>query len=131
MGQLGMQPFPQQPFIPTLSNPFVGAGYGVGPYGIGAPPVPPLQHIAHLLQIVPQQLQQVQQLQQQQVFYVQQLLQWVPAQLQHLQQLIQTLPYQVQQLQQQGQALGAGIPSALTFGLGPQAFGGPVASHVM
>jgi hypothetical protein len=127
----GMQAFPQQPYVQTLSTPFIGASYGSGPYGIGTVPSSPLQQIAQLLQIVPQQLQQVQLLQQQQALHLQQLLQWLPTQLQQLQQLIQLAPHQVQQLQQQGPPLGAGIPGPVTFGLVPQGFAGQAASHVM
>jgi len=126
----GTQAFPQQPYFQTLTNPFIGASYGAGPYGIGQVPWSPVQQIAQLLQIVPQQLQQVQQLQQQQVQYLQQLLQWVPAQLQQLQQLVQLLPHQHQQFQQQGLPLGP-IAGPLTFGLAPQTFAGQAASHVM
>lgn len=139
----GAQPFQQQPYAQTplnllnLSNPIGGGSYGINPYAIGTVPV---QQIAQLLQIVPQQLQQLQLLQQQQLLHLQQLLQWVPAQLQQLQQLIQIVPQQVQQLQQlpqlqqhqlQGQPFAAGISGPLGFGLVPQAFAGPVTSHVM
>ena len=127
----GTQAFPQQPYIQTLSNPFIGGSYGAGPYGVGTALSSPLQQIAQLLQVVPQQLQQVQLLQQQQAVHLQQLLQWLPTQLQQLQQLIQVVPHQIQQLQQQGQPLGAGIPGPLTFGLAPQTFAGQSASHVM
>lgn len=126
----GTQAFPQQPYVQTFSNPFIGGGYGVGPYGIGTVPSSVPQQIAQLLQIVPQQLQQVQILQQQQAVHLQQLLQWLPTQLQQLQQLIQ-VSHQGQQLQQQGQPLGAGIPGPLAFGLVPQGFAGQTASHVM
>jgi hypothetical protein len=126
----GTHVFPQQPYVQTLSNPFIGGGYNVGPYGIGTAPSPVLHQIAQLLQIVPQQLQQVQLLQQQQALHLQQLLQWLPTQLQQLQQLIQ-VPHQGQQLQQQGQPLGAAISGPLAFGLVPQAFAGQAASHVM
>jgi hypothetical protein len=127
----GMQAFPQQLYGQSLSNPFIGGGYGVVPYGIGTVPSSPLQQIAQLVQIVPQQLQQLQQLQQQQALQLQQLIQWVPAQLQQLQQLVQVLPHQIQQQQQLGQPFGAGISGPLTFGLAPQGFAGQAASHVM
>jgi hypothetical protein len=129
-GQGFGQAFQQQPYLQTLSNPFIGSGYGVGPSGIGTVPSPVLHQIAQLLQIVPQQLQQVQLLQQQQAVHLQQLLQWLPTQIQQLQQLIQ-VTHQGQQLQQQGQPLGAaGISAPLAFGLVPQPFG-QAASHVM
>jgi hypothetical protein len=125
----GTQVF-QQPYVQTLSNPFISGGHGVGPYGIGTVPSPVLHQIAQLLQIVPQQLQQVQLLQQQQAVHLQQLLQWLPTQLQQLQQVIQ-ITHQGQQLQQQGQPLGSGISGPLAFGLVPQGFGAQAASHVM
>ncbi len=124
----GFSPYTGQAFGAQSSNPSLGAGYGIGSYGVGT--VSPSQQIAQLLQIVPQQLQQVQVLQQQQLALLQQLLQLVPAQLQQLQQLIQVVPHQVQQLQQQYQPFGAAFSSPLGFGLVPQAFGGQT-SHVM
>src|SRR5262245_36424511 len=85
----GISPYSGQPFGAPSSIPSVGAGYSIGPYGIGA--VSPAQQIVQLLQIVPQQLQQVQFLQQQQLALLQHVLQLVPAQLQQLQQLVQVV----------------------------------------
>ena len=127
MSQLGIQTFPQQPYLQTFANPFSFGGYGSSPLGIGQASSP-VQQIAQWLQIVPQQLQHVQQLQQVQAQYLQQLLQFLPQQLQQLQQLIQLVPHQSQQ---QGLPFGAGIAGPLTFGLSPQTYAGQSAGHVM
>jgi hypothetical protein len=117
------------PQTPWGFSPYAGQGFGIQAF-----PQQPLQQIVSLLQIVPQQLQQVQLLQQQQLVQLQQLLQLVPLQLQQIQQLVQTMqtvntPFQ--QSLQQWQPFGAGISGPLGLGLGPQAFGGHAASHVM
>lgn len=125
----GAQALPQQSYGQTFSNPFIGGGYGAGPYGIST--VPPLQQAAQLLQIIPQQLQQLQLLQQQQLAHLQQLLLVVPAQLQQLQQILQSVPVQGQQLQQQWQPFSAGASGPTGFGLVPPAFAGQGTSHVM
>jgi hypothetical protein len=121
-GTPGMQPWGLQPQVQPLSNQWT-SGYPVGA-------AQPLPQLLQLLQILPQQLQQLQFLQQQHIAYLQQLLQLVPAQLQQIQQLIQAVPQQGQQLQQ-WQPLGAGMSTPIGFGLGPQGFSGPAASHVM
>jgi hypothetical protein len=125
----GAQPIPQQSYGQTFSNPFMGGGYGAGPYGIST--VQPLQQAAQLLQMIPQQLQQLQLLQQQQLAHLQQLLSVVPAQLQQLQQILQSVPQQGQQHQQQWQPFGAGATGPTGFGLVPPAFAGQATSNVM
>jgi len=111
------QPLAQQPYVQPIA----------GTWGAA----PPLQQLQQLLQLVPQQLQQLQVLQYHQLQQLQQLLQLVPAQLQQLQQLVQVVPQQVQQLQQQWQPFGQALSGPLGFGLVPQAFAGPAASHIM
>ncbi len=125
----GAQPFPQQSYGQTFSNPFIGGGYGAAPYGVGTGQ--PLQQVVQLLQMIPQQLQQLQLLHQQQLAHLQQLLSVVPAQLQQLQQILQSVPQQGQQPQQQWQPFGAGASGPTGFGLVPPAFAGQSTSNVM